>query len=95
MPNDTKHMEFASSNVYKGSSTAFTTGIKTTNYPRNKDTEEATKHTGVTAQKCAGLGSLAYQNSHLFSALLPVELCSSEEKVKQVFESLLLNNPCL
>jgi len=36
--NDINHMEFASFNSYKVSSTVFTTVIKTTSYPGNKDT---------------------------------------------------------
>lgn len=38
MPSDIKHMEFASFNFYKVSSTVFTMGIKATIYPGNKDT---------------------------------------------------------
>lgn len=51
MPNDIEHMEFASFNFYKVSSTVFTMGIKPAINPGNKDPSGTgtTKRTVVTA----------------------------------------------
>lgn len=80
MPNDIKHMEFAHFNFYPVSKTAFTEDnnhvLSWEHRHRREDTEQGSHSVGSVADQ----RSLIQQRRDPLPALLPVELCPSDNK---------------